>query len=125
MHYGRYLDRPEISGHARLDEERKKVEDLRQHRGDLLKDWGWQNRYRLIGISWATTMGAVIWKDFNNPLLNSVHKFGHARLWSQAVTIAAVIAAFGMSEESGLWSKKYEDPQSREKALDAPYQKAQ
>jgi hypothetical protein len=61
------------------------ADNLREARKEVVKNFAWDNRFRLIGAAWATTMAAVIYKDYRNPYLNTVHKFGHARIAAQVL----------------------------------------
>lgn len=58
------------------------------------------NRFYLLGSTWAAAMIIGIGSTYRDKTLNTVHKFGHARLFAQAVTIVAVIGAFYFTESS-------------------------
>lgn len=110
IEYYRYHDRPEISGFGKMKEAERQEEFLRlarMNQWERLKESAWNNRYKLIFAGWATSMGGFIYKDYSNPHLSSVHKFGHARIAAQAVTLVSIILAFAFNEDTGPWSKKY------------------
>ncbi|KAI3633354.1 hypothetical protein MIR68_008301 [Amoeboaphelidium protococcarum] len=146
IHYMRYMDRPEVSGHYKISAYSPKSANAVTHASDAssngdinsnttnhihsdlvkearssyvteLKQVAWNQRYKLIFAGWAGTMGAVAYRDFQNKALSTVHKFGHARIAAQFVTIAAVIAAFAFNEETGPFAQKYQPGYDR----DAPH----
>jgi UDP-N-acetylglucosamine transferase subunit ALG13 len=112
VHYYRFIDRPELSGFAKLNEEHKQEISLKK--SDIIKTWAWDNRFKVIGAGWAATMAGILYKNYGNKHLNSVAKFGHARITAQAVTIAAVIAAFAFNSETGPFAEKYKPGHERE-----------
>ena len=101
VRYYRYHDRPEVSGFAKLATEKEQAELLRLSRMSTMqrmRDSAWEHRFKLIFAGWAGAMTFFIQKDARNKSLNTVHKFGHARIYAQAITIGALVLAFAFNE---------------------------
>jgi hypothetical protein len=116
VRYYRYHDRPEISGFARLASDQQHRELMRLSRltqWEQMKDRMWDHRFKLIFAGWLGSMTFFVSRDMRNPHLNTVHKFGHARIYAQAITLAAVIAAFAFNSETGPWAEKYKNENDR------------
>lgn len=58
-------------------------------------------------------MAGVVYKDYKNPHLSTVHKFGHARLASQATVIVGLIALFVFDVDKGIFSDRYKPGNER------------
>ncbi|KAF7723635.1 hypothetical protein EC973_001777 [Apophysomyces ossiformis] len=55
------------------------------------------NRWSVIGISWAVSMAGALGLSFSNRYLTTQQKIVQARMYAQAVTIAVLMASAGLS----------------------------
>ncbi|KAI3659726.1 hypothetical protein MP638_005200 [Amoeboaphelidium occidentale] len=114
VHYYRFMDRPELSGFGKLSEaEKEKIHAL--SKGEIMKEFAWANRFKLLFTAWAGTLGTILYRNFSDPHKNSVAKFGEARISAQVITLASLIAAFAFNTESGPWAAKYQPGHDRSK----------
>lgn len=62
-----------------------------------LQSWAGDNRFPILGVTWATSItiaGIVVGR---NPNLSNTQKFGQARIYAQGLTIALIIALAGFT----------------------------
>ena len=105
VHFHRYMDRPEMTGFARLKQQQEEREAASQglqpeqvSKWDIVGDWASKNRLSLIGGVWLATISSVLYRDFANPNLTPASRFGHARIAAQFVTLGAVLAAVALGD---------------------------
>ncbi|KAL0095713.1 hypothetical protein J3Q64DRAFT_1711262 [Phycomyces blakesleeanus] len=81
------------------------------------------NRWTVIGVSWAVSMVGALGLSFSNRFLTTQQKIVQARMYAQAVTIAVLMASAGISVYVGDDDKKNrkEQPDAQLRAvLDLP-----
>lgn len=76
------------------------------------------NRWSIIGLSWATSMAGAFAYTFSNRYLTTQQKLVQSRMYAQAVTIVVLMASAGLSIYMGDQDKKNQwvdqpDPQLR------------
>lgn len=54
--------------------------------------WGKENRYPIVGVSWALSMGVALGIVGRSPYLSTQQKLVQARVYAQTLTIAVLIA---------------------------------
>ncbi|KAI9029942.1 hypothetical protein CLU79DRAFT_733321 [Phycomyces nitens] len=64
------------------------------------------NRWTVIGVSWAVSMVGALGISFSNRYLTTQQKVVQARMYAQAVTIAVLMASAGISVYVGEDDKK-------------------
>jgi len=72
------------------------------------KDWGRENRYPIVTVSWIASMGIALGMVGRNPYLSTAQKLVQARVYAQGLTLAVLIAtaAFEVGDASkgkGRW----------------------
>ncbi|KAG0170237.1 hypothetical protein DFQ28_005045 [Apophysomyces sp. BC1034] len=67
------------------------------------------NRWSVIGISWAVSMVGALGISFSNRYLTTQQKVVQARMYAQAVTIAVLMASAGLSVYMDDEEKKHKD----------------
>lgn len=72
------------------------------------KDWGRENRYSIVGVSWLASMAIALGLVGRNPYLSKAQKLVQARVYAQGLTVAVLIAtaAFEMGDRNqgkGRW----------------------
>ena len=67
-----------------------------------------QHKIKVIFGAWLASMSAVIYNESRKKHLNTVHKFGHARIAAQFVTIGAIFVGFAFNDKTGPWADKYQ-----------------
>lgn len=55
-------------------------------------DWGRENRYPIVGVSWIASMGIAMTLVGRNPYLTSTQKLVQARVYAQGLTLAVLVA---------------------------------
>lgn len=55
-------------------------------------DWGRENRYTIVGISWLAAMGIALGLVSRNKFLSTSQKLVQARVYAQGLTLAVLIA---------------------------------
>ena len=84
------------------------------------KDWGKENRYPIVGVSWVASMGIALALVGRNPYLSTSQKIVQARVYAQGLTLAVLVAtaAFEIgdrNEGQGRWETvKIVDPDDPE-----------
>lgn len=56
------------------------------------KDWGRENRYSIVTVSWVASMGIALGLVGRNPYLSKAQKLVQARVYAQGLTLAVLIA---------------------------------
>jgi len=83
-------------------------------------DWGRENRYPIVTVSWIASMGIALGLVGKNPYLSKAQKLVQARVYAQGLTLAVLIAtaAFEVGDASkgkGRWETiKVIDPNDPE-----------
>ena len=54
--------------------------------------WGKENRYPIVGVSWAASMAIALGIVGRSPYLSTPQKLVQARLYAQGLTVAVLIA---------------------------------
>ncbi|KAG2223545.1 hypothetical protein INT45_000865 [Circinella minor] len=67
------------------------------------------NRWSVIGLSWAASMAGAFGYSFSNRFLTTQQKVVQARMYAQAVTLAVLMASAGLSIYMGDDKKTYKD----------------
>ncbi|KAI9258160.1 hypothetical protein BDA99DRAFT_515401 [Phascolomyces articulosus] len=79
------------------------------------------NRWSVIGISWAASMAGAFGYSFSNRFLTTQQKVVQARMYAQAVTLAVLMASAGLSIYMGDDKKDKDVPDAQLRAvLDLP-----
>lgn len=84
------------------------------------KDWGRENRYPIVTVSWLASMGIALGLVGRNPYLSKAQKLVQARVYAQGLTLAVLVAtaAFEVGDASkgrGRWETvKILDPNDPE-----------
>lgn len=55
-------------------------------------DWGKENRYPIVGVSWVLSMGLALGLVGRSPYLTTQQKLVQSRVYAQTLTIAVLIA---------------------------------
>lgn len=85
-----------------------------------LKDWGRENRYPIVTVSWVASMAIALGLVGRNSYLTGAQKLVQARVYAQGLTLAVLVAtaAFEVGDASkgkGRWETvKYLDPNDPE-----------
>ena len=85
-----------------------------------LKDFGKENRYPIVGVSWLASMGIALALVGRNPYLTTSQKIVQARVYAQGLTLAVLVAtaAFEIGDKNqgeGRWETvKVLDPDDPE-----------
>lgn len=92
------------------DRATRDLEAVEQTKGEWerWKDWGRENRYSIVGVSWLASMGLALGLVGRNPYLSKAQKLVQARVYAQGLTLAVLIAtaAFEMGDKNqgkGRW----------------------
>jgi len=56
------------------------------------KDWGRENRYPIVTVSWVASMATALGLVGRNPYLSGAQKLVQARVYAQGLTLAVLIA---------------------------------
>jgi len=56
------------------------------------KDWGRENRYPIVTVSWVASMATALGLVGRNPYLSGAQKLVQARVYAQGLTLAILIA---------------------------------
>ncbi|KAI8386888.1 hypothetical protein BD560DRAFT_363361 [Blakeslea trispora] len=76
------------------------------------------NRWSVIGLSWAVSMAGALGLSFSNRYLTTQQKLVQARMYAQAVTIAVLMASAGVSIYVGDEGKdRKEEPDAQLRAV--------
>ncbi|KAI8140443.1 hypothetical protein BJV82DRAFT_671521 [Fennellomyces sp. T-0311] len=67
------------------------------------------NRWTVIGLSWAVSMAGALGYSFSNRYLTTQQKVVQARMYAQAVTLAVLMASAGLSIYMGDDKKNLKD----------------
>jgi len=84
------------------------------------KDWGKENRYPIVGVSWVASMAIALGIVGRSPHLPTSQKIVQARVYAQGLTLAVLVAtaAFEIGDrgrEEGRWETvKVIDPNDPE-----------
>jgi hypothetical protein len=70
-------------------------------------NWTSNDKKKVVFLTWASSITGIMAYNWNRANLHSVHKFGYARLASQAITVIAILTAFALDDEMGIYSGKY------------------
>ncbi|KAK4147749.1 uncharacterized protein C8A04DRAFT_24298 [Dichotomopilus funicola] len=73
---------------------RQAEEDRRRSKTEWQRfmDWGRENRYTIVGVSWIAAMGIALGMVSRNKYMNKAQKLIHARMYAQALTLGVLIA---------------------------------
>lgn len=76
------------------DEAQRALEELKnaESRTKKFMDWGRENRYTIVGVSWIAAMGIAMAIVSRNRFLTASQKLVQARVYAQGLTIAVLIA---------------------------------
>jgi hypothetical protein len=92
------------------DRASSELEEIRAQESTMqkLKDWGRENRYPIVTVSWLASMGIALGLVGRNPYLSTAQKLVQARVYAQGLTLAVLIAtaAFEVGDASkgkGRW----------------------
>lgn len=85
-------DKDPMSGYK--DESKRAMEEARNAQGAVQKfvNWGRENRYTIVGISWIGAMGLAMAIVSRNRFLSTSQKLVQARVYAQGLTLAVLIA---------------------------------
>lgn len=79
------------------EEEREEAEFRATHtRGERIKEWFEHNRYPIVFGSWVASMGLALGIVSRNRYLTPQQKLVQARVYAQGLTVAVLIASFGL-----------------------------
>ena len=72
------------------------------------KDWARENRYAIIGGSWAASMAAALTIVGRNPYQSTAQKLVQARVYAQGLTVLVLLASAALEigdrkQEQGRW----------------------
>ena len=101
-------------------ERTKQQMDAQKSQFQKLKDWGKENRYPIVGVSWLASMGIALALVGRNPYLSTSQKIVQARVYAQGLTLAVLVAtaAFEIGDKNqgeGRWETvKVLDPNDPE-----------
>ncbi|CDS05957.1 hypothetical protein LRAMOSA08485 [Lichtheimia ramosa] len=76
-----------------------------------------ENRWSVIGISWAASMVGALGYSFSNRYLTTQQKVVQARMYAQAVTLAVLMASAGLSIYMGDDKKPKDMPDAQLRAV--------
>ncbi|KAL8918906.1 MAG: hypothetical protein Q9208_007087 [Pyrenodesmia sp. 3 TL-2023] len=88
----------------------------RQSTYERFMDFGKENRYKIVGVSWAASMAVALTIVGKSPYLSTAQKLVQARVYAQGLTLAVLIATAvfeigDRNNEEGRWETvKYVDP---------------
>jgi hypothetical protein len=76
------------------DESQRAIEEARRAEAPFQRftDWGRQNRYTIVGVSWLAAMGVALALVGRNRFLTTSQKLVQARVYAQGLTLAVLIA---------------------------------
>lgn len=75
------------------DSELARMEENARKTGyEKFMDWGKENRYPIVGVSWVLSMGLALGIVGRSPYLSTQQKLVQARVYAQTLTIAVLIA---------------------------------
>lgn len=60
------------------------------------KDWARENRYGIVGVSWVASLVIALGLVGRNPYLTGAQKLVQARVYAQGLTVAVLLASFGL-----------------------------
>jgi len=71
-------------------------------------EWGKENRYPIVGVSWVLSMGLALGIVGRSPYLSTQQKLVQARVYAQTLTVAVLIATAvfevgDRGKEEGRW----------------------
>ncbi|KAJ8653278.1 hypothetical protein O0I10_011027 [Lichtheimia ornata] len=76
-----------------------------------------ENRWSVIGLSWAASMVGALGYSFSNRYLTTQQKVVQARMYAQAVTLAVLMASAGLSIYMGEDKKPKDLPDAQLRAV--------
>ncbi|KAI4179779.1 MAG: hypothetical protein LQ346_007128 [Caloplaca aetnensis] len=97
---------------AKRDAERR----ARQSRYERFMEFGKENRYKIVGVSWVASMAVALTIVGKSPYLSTAQKLVQARVYAQGLTLAVLVATAvfeigDRNNEEGRWETvKYADP---------------
>lgn len=108
--YSRNFEKKQHPETEYVDQTSKDLEQLRASESPYqrIKDWGRENRYSIVGVSWLASMGIALGLVSRNPYLTGAQKLVQARVYAQGLTVAVLIAtaafeAGDASQGKGRW----------------------
>ncbi|KAF2672427.1 hypothetical protein BT63DRAFT_411698 [Microthyrium microscopicum] len=81
------------------------------------KDWAGDNRYSIVCAGWLASMGVALALVRRNPYLSTGQKLVQSRVYAQGLTLAVLLASFGLeardvAQSKGRWETvKVLDPE--------------
>lgn len=82
-------------------------------------EYGRENRYKIVGLSWIGSMGASFAMVYNNKYLSKSQKIVQARVYAQGLTLLVLIASAAF-EVSGMRNAKNEAEAEKKSAHHYP-----
>ncbi|KAL8746161.1 MAG: hypothetical protein Q9184_007783 [Pyrenodesmia sp. 2 TL-2023] len=88
----------------------------RQSSYERFMDFGKENRYKIVGVSWVASMAVALTIVGRSPYLSTAQKLVQARVYAQGLTLAVLIATAvfeigDRNKDEGRWETvKYADP---------------
>lgn len=79
-------------------------------------EFGKENRYKIVGVSWAASMAVALTIVGKSPYLSTAQKLVQARVYAQGLTLAVLVATAvfeigDRNKDEGRWETvKYADP---------------
>ncbi len=83
-------------------------------------EFGKENRYKIVGVSWVASMAVALTIVGKSPYLSTAQKLVQARVYAQGLTLAVLVATAvfeigDRNNEEGRWETvKYADPNDPE-----------
>ncbi|PSR77361.1 hypothetical protein BD289DRAFT_377849 [Coniella lustricola] len=76
------------------DETQRALESARQSESEMQRfmEWGRQNRYTIVTVSWLASMAVALGMVGRNKFLSTSQKLVQARVYAQGLTLAVLIA---------------------------------
>ncbi|KZF20728.1 hypothetical protein L228DRAFT_178089 [Xylona heveae TC161] len=76
------------------DESSRELQQLEAQKSSYEKfmDWGRENRYPIVGVSWLASMAVALGLVGRNPYLSTQQKLVQARVYAQGLTLAVLVA---------------------------------
>ena len=79
-------------GFQNVSERARALELSQMSSQERLMNWGKENRYGIVGVSWTLAMVASLSLVGRNPYLSTQQKLVQARVYAQGLTLAVLIA---------------------------------
>ncbi|KAL8898311.1 MAG: hypothetical protein Q9207_006770 [Kuettlingeria erythrocarpa] len=121
-HFSRSFEKAQHPEEQFEDSAAKRAAERRaqQSRYERFMEFGKENRYKIVGVSWVASMAVALTIVGKSPYLSTAQKLVQARVYAQGLTLAVLVATAvfeigDRNNEEGRWETvKYADPNDPE-----------